>query len=188
MPVREDLLGQLAELALRQRRAVVRPLQLGRERLAARAERLPAPAALLSPHVQRLDDLSERLRRGLTDRTQLARGELSRVAAGMSPPLLRARAEQAKGRLDGLGRVLQSLNPNAVLVRGYARISARDGRTLIDRAAAAGEAALTIHFRDGALDVAPAGPMAGTAAAPARAPAKPKAAPPADPGAQGKLL
>ena len=105
-------------------------------------------------------------------------------SAGLSPPLLRARAEQAKGRLDGLGRVLQSLNPNAVLVRGYARISARDGRTLIDRSSAANEAALTIHFRDGSLDVAPA----GTAAAPVRAPAKPKAAPPADPGAQGKLL
>ncbi len=184
VPVREDLLSQLAELALRKRRAVVRPLQLGRERLAARAERLPTPAALLSPHVQRLDDLSERLRRGLTDRTQLARGDLQRIGAGLSPPLLRARAEQAKGRLEGLGRVLQSLSPNAVLVRGYARISARDGRTLIDRAAALQEAALTIHFRDGALDVAPAGPDT----APVRAPVKPRPGPAADPGAQGKLL
>ena len=106
------------------------------------------------------------------------------MAAGLSPPLLRARAEQAKGRLGGLGRVLQSLNPNAVLVRGYARISARNGRTLIDRAAAASEAALTIHFSDGTLDVVPA----SAPAAPARAPTKPKAAPSADPGAQGKLL
>ena len=184
VPVREDLLGQLAELALRKRRAVVRPLQLGRERLAARAERLPAPAVLLGPHTQRLDDLAERLRRGLTERTQLARGELQRIGAGLSPPLLRARAEHARGRLVGLARVLQSLSPNTVLARGYARITARDGRTLIDRAKAADEAALTIHFRDGALDVAPA----GAPTAPIRAPAKPKAPPPADPGAQGKLL
>ena len=55
VPVREELRGQLAELGLRQRRAVVRPLNLGRERLAARAERLPAPQALLSPYAQRLD-------------------------------------------------------------------------------------------------------------------------------------
>ena len=183
VPVREDLLGQLAELALRKRRAVVRPLQLGRERLAARAERMPTPAALLSPHAQRLDDLAERLRRGLVDRTQLARGDLQRTGGRLSLPLLTARAAQARGALDGLARLFVSLDPDRVLQRGYARITAPDGRTLVDRSAAAGEAALTIHFRDGALAATPQG-----AAAPARAPAKPKAPPRADSSAQGKLL
>ena len=183
VPVREDLLGQLAELALRQRRAVVRPLQLGRERLAARAERMPAPAALLSPHAQRLDELAERLRRGLTDRTQLARGDLQRIGGRLSLPLLTARAAQARGALDGLARLFVSLDPDRVLQRGYARITAPDGRTLVDRSAAAGEAALTIHFRDGALAATPL-----DAAAPARAPAKPRAPPQADSSAQGKLL
>ena len=50
VPVREELLGQLGELGLRQRRAVVRPLTLGKERLAARAERLPRPEALLATY------------------------------------------------------------------------------------------------------------------------------------------
>ena len=183
VPVREDLLGQLAELGLRQRRAVVRPLQLGRERLAARAERMPAPTALLSPHAQRLDDAAERLRRGLTDRTHLARGDLQRTAGRLSLPLLTARVAQARGALDGLARLFFSLDPDRVLQRGYARITAADGRTLVDRSAAAGETTLSIRFRDGALDVAPLG-----SPAPVRAPAKPKAPPQVDPTAQGKLL
>lgn len=181
VPVREELVGQLAELALRKRRAVVRPLHLGRERLAARAERLPAPAALLSPHAQKLDELAERLRRGLVDRTQLARGELQRTAARLSLPLLKARTEHAKGRLDGLARIFASLDPKRVLARGYVQVTGADGRTLVSRVKAASEARLTLHFGDGALEVAPEG-------AAGRAPQKPKAAPPTDPGAQGKLL
>ncbi len=181
VPVREELANQLAELALRKRRAVVRPLQLGRERLAARAERLPAPAALLSPHAQKLDELAERLRRGLVDRTQLARGELQRTAARLSLPLLKARTEQARGRLDGLARIFASLDPKRVLARGYVQVTGADGRTLVSRVKAATEARLTLHFGDGALEVTPEG-------AASRAPQKPKAASPPNPGAQGKLL
>ena len=182
VPVRSELANQLAELGLRKRRAVVRPLQLGRERLASRAERLPAPAALFSRQVQRLDELTERLRRGLTQRTQLARGELQRVAGRLSLPLLSARAAQAAGKLDGLARLLRSLDPDTVLGRGYVRVTDSMGHTLVDRAAAAGQPALTLRFRDGALDVMPAG------AAPARAVPRPKPAATPDPGIQGKLL
>ena len=169
-------------LGLRTRRAVVRPVQLGRERLAARAERLPAPGALLSAHSQRLDEAAERLRRGLTERTHLARGELQRVAGRLSAPLLQARAAAARDRFGALIRLFHSLDPDRVLSRGYARVTARDGRTLVDRAAAAGEPGFAVHFRDGALEVVPAG------AAPVRVAAKPKVPPSADPAAQGKLL
>ena len=182
VPVRSDLAIQLAELGLRKRRAVVRPLQLGRERLAARVQRLPAPTALLSGHSQRLDDAADRLRRGLVQRTQLARGELQRVAGRLSAPLLQARASAASERLGALVRLFRSLDPDQVLARGYARITGRSGQTLVDRAAAASETALTVHFRDGGLEVVPAG------AAPIRAAPKPKAPPPSDPGLQGKLL
>ncbi len=182
VPVRSDLSLQLAELGLRKRRAVVRPLQLGRERLAVRVQRLPAPAALLSAHVQRLDDSAERLRRALAARTQLARGELQRVAGRLSAPLLQARAGAAQERFTALARLFKSLDPDSVLARGYARVTGAGGRTLVDRAAAAGEPALTVHFRDGGLDVIPAG------AAPVRQAPKLKASLPPDPGAQGKLL
>ena len=185
VPVRSELINQIGELALRKRRAVQRPLQLGRERLAARAERMPQPQTLLSPYAQRLDDQAERLRRGLTDRTQLARGDLQRVAGRLSLPLVTARTEQARGRLDGLARLFTSLDPDRVLKRGYVRVTDGAGRTVMTRGAAAGEAALTLHFRDGALGVA-----VGDAPLPPppRNPPKPKSTPPGASDAQGKLL
>jgi len=182
VPVRQELLGQIAELALRKRRAVQRPLQLGRERLAARAERLPAPQALLSPQAQKLDDLGERLRRGLENRTMLARGELQRSSARLSLPLLTARHGRAQERLAGLTRLFVSLDPDRVLQRGYVRVTASDGRTLVSRVTAGAEAALTLHFSDGELAVS-----TGTVPAPPRQPARPKA-PPAASHEQGKLL
>ncbi|WP_374529347.1 exodeoxyribonuclease VII large subunit [Novosphingobium sp.] len=182
VPVREELLAQLGELALRQRRAVARPVQLGRERLAVRAERLPAPQALLSPHAQRLDELSERLRRGLGERTHIARADLQRIAGRHSLPLLSARLDRARDRLDALARLAQSLDPDRVLQRGYVRVTGADGRTLVSREAAAQEAALTLHFRDGELAVAPGD------SAPSRAQPKPKAPPRPAPPEQGKLL
>lgn len=181
VPVRSDLSNQLAELTLRKRRAVMRPLQLGRERLAARAERLPAPQTLLSPQAQKLDDLSERFRRALGDRTMLARGDLQRVAARLSLPLVTARVQAARGRLDGLARLFVSLDPDKVLARGYVRVSTADGRTLTTRSAAGREQSLTLHFQDGELAVA-------TGAAPTRATSRSKPAVAPDDNPQGKLL
>lgn len=180
VPVRSELANQIAELTLRKRRAVMRPLQLGRERLAARAERLPAPATLLSPQAQRLDDLSERFRRALGDRTMLARGDLQRVAGRLSLPLVTAQVQTARGRLDGLARLFVSLDPDKVLSRGYVRVSA-GGRTLTTKAGAAQEQSLVLHFQDGELPVSTG---AGTARGPIRS--KPPVTP--DDSPQGKLL
>lgn len=180
VPVRSDLANQIAELTLRKRRAVLRPLQLGRERLATRAERLPSPATLLSPQTQRLDDLAERFRRALSDRTIRARGDLQRVSGRLSLPLVTAQAQTAQGRLDGLARLLVSLDPDKVLSRGYVRVSAA-GRTLTTKTGAAREQALVLHFQDGELAVS-------TGAGAPRVAGRPK--PPARPddSPQGKLL
>ena len=182
VPVRADLANQIVELALRQRRAAQRPLQLGRERLAARADRLPRLEALLVPQAQRLDDLGERLRRGLAERTQLARTDLQRTGARLSLPLLSARLDRARDRIEATGRFLHSLDPDRVLQRGYVRVTGGDGRTLVSREAAVGEAALNLHFRDGVLVVAPGGNAS------ARAAVKPKPGPRTAPPEQGKLL
>ncbi len=182
VPVREELAQQLAELGLRKRRAVNRPLQLGRERLLARAERLPKPQVLFSPHAQRLDQAAERLRRGLVDRTHLARNAFQRLDSRLSLPLLSARLDRAQERLAGLARLHASLNPDAVLQRGYVRVTGADGATLTTRAAAAQEGSLSLHFRDGELKVG-----VGDAPPPA-APSRSKPAPKASPPEQGKLL
>ncbi|MDR2857293.1 MAG: exodeoxyribonuclease VII large subunit [Novosphingobium sp.] len=178
VPVREDLLNQVAELALRQRRAAARPLGLGRERLDARARRLPRAEALLAPFGQRLDELGEKLRRGLGERIGVARHALQGPGARLSAPLLAARLDHARQRLEGLGRLLVSLDPDTILQRGYVRVTAADGRTLVGRDAAAREAVLSLHFRDGALAVSPAGLR------PARPAGRERPVPPE----QGKLL
>jgi len=198
VPVRAELSATLAELTARKRRAVLRPVQLGKERLEARAQRLPRPEALLANAAQRLDDLSDRLRRGLSDGIVRARAVLQKDASRLSAPLLQQRLAHARQRLDGqrlspallqrqlgagqerlagIARVMASLNPDNVLARGYVRVTGADGRTLTGKAAAAQEPALTLHFRDGTLEVAPG-------STPPRAPARPRAAPPE----QGKLL
>lgn len=192
VPVRADLAFTLSDLAARQRRAVYRPVELGRERLAARVRLLPRPENLLAPQTQRLDDLSERLRRALGDRSARGRERLAGAAARLSPSLLTRSAAEAARRLAGarlapvlverplrtgadrlaaLTRLLSQLHPEKPLERGYAIIRNAAGKALTTRAEAASEARLQLQFRDGRLDAVPAG------SAPAPAPEKPRPAP-----------
>jgi exodeoxyribonuclease VII large subunit len=205
VPVREELAAQLAELAYRKRRCALRPVSLGRERLEARAQRLPSPQALLSAPAQKLDELGERLRRGLGERIVAARIALQKDAARLSGPLLAARLDHARHRLEAqrlspalvtsriaaqgerlaaLARLAQSLNPDNILQRGYVRVTGADGRTLVGRADAAGEVRLGLHFRDGVLEVTPA-----EGVLPQPTPKPPRPAPRrVDPADQPKLL
>jgi exodeoxyribonuclease VII large subunit len=202
VPVRADLAFTLSDLASRQRRAVYRPVELGRERLAARARLLPRPENLLQPQTQRLDDLGERLRRALGDRSGRGRERLVGVAARLSPSLLTRSATEATRRLErarlnpalierplrqgadrlaALSRVMSQLHPEKPLERGYAIVRDALGRALTTRAEAAGEATLTLQFRDGTLDAVPAG---GTPPPPRPAP-KPR---PSNPPRQDDLF
>ncbi|MDZ4139278.1 MAG: exodeoxyribonuclease VII large subunit [Erythrobacter sp.] len=197
VPVRADLAMTLADLGARQRRAVYRPVELGRERLAARARLLPRPEALLQAQTQRLDDLAERLRRGLGERSAKGRERLAGVAARLSPSLLTRSAAEAARRLDrtrltpalidrplrigidrlaALTRVMSQLHPEKPLERGYAIIRDAGGRALTTRAEAAREAALVLQFRDGRLDAVPSG--AATQPTPRLAPKPRPATPP----------
>ena len=174
VPVRLELMAQIDELGLRTRRCALRPVTLGRERLEARVQRLPKPEAILAVKAQRLDDLAERLRRGLRDEAATRREQLNRAAGKLSLPLLRARVERAEDRLARAGltpallmrrwraerdrlapvaRVLPQLDPRLPLRRGYALVKSADGRALTSRAVAAREAALVIEFGDGELPV-----------------------------------
>ena len=176
VPVRAELTATLADFAARKKRAILRPVQLGRERLQARADRLPKREALLEPHAQRLDDLAERLRRGLRDHAARGREKLSnlrlspavlernlreaqRALAGQKlvPALVERPLAERRERLAALQRVMRSLDPDTVLKRGYVRVTGPDGRTITDKAVAAQEAALTLKFRDGELGVSTGG-------------------------------
>lgn len=178
VPVRAELSGLIAELALRKRRCALRPVTMGRERLEARAQRLPKPEALLAPAAQRLDELTERLRRGLRDRAGVAREQLHDRAKGLSLPLLRHRAENARERLRrsglvpdlltrrvaqvtdryaALARILPQLHPDKPLNRGFVRVMNVARRTLTAREEAASESGLILKFQDGELPVSVGG-------------------------------
>ncbi|MGH6746063.1 exodeoxyribonuclease VII large subunit [Novosphingobium sp.] len=175
VPVRLELAATLDELAYRKRRCALRPVTLGRERLEARVQRLPRPEAILAAKAQKLDELSERLRRGLRDEAAAKREQLGRTASRLSLPLLRHRVERCDERLTRVGltarlltrrwtlardslapvsRVLPQLDPKRPLERGYVLAKGSDGRALTSRQAAARESLLTLEFRDGELTVA----------------------------------
>ena len=172
VPVRAELAATLADFEARTKRAILRPVHLGRERLEARADRLPSAQTLLQPQGQALDDLAEALRRSLMDRTGKAREALAqhRLSPGtlkgivregqnkldglrLPPSLLTRPLGEKRSQLDALARLASQLHPDRPLSRGYVRVTASDGRTLTDRAEAAKEAALTLKFRDGDLAV-----------------------------------
>ncbi|XUU61449.1 exodeoxyribonuclease VII large subunit [Erythrobacter sp. HA6-11] len=174
VPVRADLNATLGDLANRQRRAVYRPVELGRERLEARVRRMPKPEQLLQSQTQRLDDLSERLRRGLRDRAGQGRERLAGAAARLSPSLLKRSVQdsqrrlerarlvptlverplaQRKAQLDSLWRLASQFHPEEPLKRGYAIVRDSSGKALTRKVMAEKEAALSLQFADGVLDV-----------------------------------
>ena len=200
VPVRRELATTLDDLAHRQRRCAIRPVTLGRERLEARVQRLPGLEQLLQTKVQRLDDLSERLRRGLLDRAGKGREQLGK--ARLVPSLLQRSLRDATGgltrvrltpalvsrpiieraqRLASLARVMEQLHPDRPLARGYAMVLNSEGKAITSAPAAAKEPVLSIKFADGIVQAAP-----GTAATGVKKPAKATPAPP--PFSQPKLL
>ena len=176
VPVHGELSAALAELYARQQRSVLRMVGQARERLAARAERLPQPQALLQSQAQKLDDLGERLRRALGHRAALAAQKLERHAGALRPALLTqrlARAHEglraqrlrpeavlqriatARVRVEALDRLRLQLDPRAPLQRGYVLVTSTEGLVVKNRGSAVTLAALRLEFADGTLDVTP---------------------------------
>lgn len=155
MPVLADLRLTVASHRQRTERCARRYVERGRERLEAMARLLPKRDQLLGPQRQRADEAGARLDRGLERRVTLARGGLDRAGAALRPAILERQVERGRDRLASTWRLVQSLNPDRILERGYARITARPGGETLSSAEAARAAdTLTLRFRDGTVDVA----------------------------------
>ncbi len=170
VPVLADLRYTIQSHGSRTQRCANRYVERGRERLTALARLLPKREALLGPQRQRADDAGQRLDRGLERRVTLARGSLDRSAGALRPAVLERQVERGRERLASTWRLVQSLNPDAVLDRGYARVTARDGTTLSSAAAVRAAGAVTLRFRDDSVDAV----VGDEAPAPAPAPVPPK--------------
>ncbi len=152
VPVRAELIAAVDGLGVRGERAARRQLARGQERLGLVARLLPRRDALLGPQRQKLDELGGRLDRALDARTQRARVQIDRAATLLRPQLLVRQLAAARERLERIGRLLEAVNPDSLLQRGYARVSARGGGVVTSAAAARTAGALTLHFGDGTVD------------------------------------
>ncbi|NOZ43417.1 MAG: exodeoxyribonuclease VII large subunit [Alphaproteobacteria bacterium] len=134
VPVRDDLIYALSDFDRRLGRAVRRSIEERGQRLEGLARGLPKPADMLALNRQRLDDIVARLPRAacqLIERRQL--------------------------KLDGLGRLFDSLNYRKVLERGYAVIRNDHGRAVTQAAALPAGSGLDIEFYDGHVRAVAAG-------------------------------
>jgi exodeoxyribonuclease VII large subunit len=131
VPVRAELFAQLTELAHRAQHC-----------LARRAERCG----------ERFGEVAGRLPRSLSARAGAARGDLNLVAGRLRRELLDQRLERLSEKLAALWSMAELAHPDRPLSRGFARVTNRNGQTLI-RARDAREARLlTLHFGDGTVD------------------------------------
>ena len=153
VPVRADLAHSISTLSLRTQRCVRRYHDRGREQLAALVRVMPRRDALLGPQRQRLDDVAGRLSLALERRVATARRSLDRHGHALRPAMLTQRLAQARASFDGTARMLEQVNPDNLLQKGYVRVVAKaNGKTVATAADARTAGALQLHFRDGVLD------------------------------------
>lgn len=153
VPVRAELANAIATLGLRAERCALRYHERGDERLQALVRVLPRRDALLGPQRQKADDMGARLDRALERRVTVARGVLDRAAGALRPAVLERKLDTLRHRLEGAGKLLDAVNPDNLLQRGYVRVGAKaSGKVVASAADARAAGAVTLHFRDGTVD------------------------------------
>jgi exodeoxyribonuclease VII large subunit len=174
VPVRLELIAEIAAKSVRLANGLARGLNERRTHLAGLARGLPDPVSLIGMAAQKLDDRAERLRLGLTQLLRLRHERLKTAAAQLRPRLLETELAQLRKRLDELlprlgdatGRFIKrqvGLVDSAgarllsfyraleqQLERGYAIIRAK-GHIVTAADQVAPGAALVIEFHDGTV-------------------------------------
>ena len=173
VPVREELAYTVADLGRRLaglKGAIVRDRE---DRLAGLARGLPSPKDLLGLASQRFDELSERLPRGLQHVAQRKEMGLNRLIGSLSASRLRQtwsfqekrlkttadrlspsytrRLSDLSTRLEGAGRMLESLSFERVLDRGFALVEGPDGKPVSKAAALIEGDQVSARFADGSV-------------------------------------
>jgi exodeoxyribonuclease VII large subunit len=142
VPVRSDLIAQVATLGARLDRRMSGGLEKRRLELRSASGRLPRPDALLSRPRQRLDLASERFGGSLSRMLARKRARFDQASGGLRPATLRReivalqaeanrlaarltpamtrRFRRAQDALQQQARVLQSVSYERVLARGFA--------------------------------------------------------------------
>jgi exodeoxyribonuclease VII large subunit len=146
------LLGQLAEFAHRAQHCLARRAERSRERFDLVASRWPELQAIFAPMAQSLDELGERLPRSLAARAGSARADLNLVAGRLRRDLIDQRIARLTEKLSAAWKMAELSHPERPLQRGYARVTSRDGHTLVRARDARESKLLTLRFADGSVD------------------------------------
>jgi exodeoxyribonuclease VII large subunit len=206
-PVLAELKAAVADFGARMHRCGGRAVEDRRSRVAAAERALRRVPDLVRLAEQRFDIVSGRLAAGLARNAALHERDLVRVASRLSPLLLqrpqemqRHRLEAATARLrpaaerklerlaerlEALGKLHASVDPDRPLQRGFARVTRQDGSLVRAGAGLVSGETVDIKFGD---QVTRKAVVDGADAAPAPGPksAKPRAK--ADSPAQGDLF
>ena len=170
-PVLAELAANLAGHERRLHACGARAIETRRTRLSAAARGLPRPSDLLAIATQRLDIASGRLGAALHRNTavhaqalagpaarlqprlleqpiELKRRRLVEISARLAPAIGR-RLERAEERLKALDKLRVSVNPDAPLVRGFARVLREDGSLVRSAGMVASGESVGLVFYDG---------------------------------------
>lgn len=175
VPVRADLVAELASLHARLRGGLGRGMAERETRVSAAARALPRPDEILALVRQRFDSASGRLRQALRANTREHGARLARIAPRLTLAPVRTlianerrslelsgrRAGQAllqmvafrRQRLEGVCKLVESLSYRSVLRRGYALVRDETGATVHAAAGIQRGQALRLEFADGAVKV-----------------------------------
>jgi exodeoxyribonuclease VII large subunit len=200
------LLSRIATQVRRLSACWARGQEARRAELRAAARALPTLDTLLAIPRQRLDAAADRLPRALRANAQLHHTQLSRIAARLSPQLLRTRIlrcqeatahfgqrgqrafqvylARRRDRLASFGQLLTAYSYKGVLKRGFALVRDAGGAPLHAAAAVAPGMRLEIEFADGRV----AATAEGGPGEAAPAPAKPRGRSGGGPAGQGSLF
>ena len=200
VPVRLDLLEQVTGFDRRLIGSVRRRFGEAQKHLTAMGRGLRDPRDLLAQGQQRLDDLSERLRRAPAKAIEQKEQRLKASAAVLRPALLKRevadlqrglkergerlkreasrRTDLLRRELEGAAKLLETLSYKSVLGRGYAVVRDAGGKPLTRAEQVAPGLAASVEFADGRRDAV----FGGSAPVPAKGRAK------AAPKDQGSLL
>jgi exodeoxyribonuclease VII large subunit len=153
-PAREALRAQLAQLQDRLTRSVARSVQARAQGLDHRASRLGQPARVLLGQRQRLDALAHRLARAPRPALEGSRHHVERAAQRLrtAVALQMQRRSQA---LAALGARLPLLDPQRVLERGYALITAAQGEVVRAPSQLEPGQSYRVRLAEGAVDLVP---------------------------------
>lgn len=175
VPVRVDLLAEVASLHARQKRTLGRVMSDAQVRLRSAARALPKPDEILAMARQRLDSSTAKLPKALKANVQDHAVRLARSSGKLSTKPLTLRVTEQRRRLGeqksrlgrGLGQLLAkrkdrlvaetklfgSLNYHSILARGYAVVRDEYQRPLRGITGAKELAKLEIEMADGQLSV-----------------------------------